>query len=168
VPNQRRNLNWVWFFAVLGFLGVAAVGINAVYNMRQQLTPQTLEQARQLWEKNGPRDYDLEYIKTLGTGGDAPMSETLLVKVRKGKTVAVEGNLVIDEGRDKELFFSRYGMDALFDDIDTFLKQDARPGSPRAYNRAMFDPDDGHLIDYVRDVHSRRQVHIAVKTLQAR
>lgn len=163
VSNQRRTLNWVWFFAVLGFLGVAAVGINAVYNMRQQLSAEALEQARRLWEKNGPHDYDLEYVKTLGTG-----TETLVVKVRNGKTVAVDGNVFMDEGRNKEQFYSRYGMDALFDDIDSFLKQDARPGSPRAFNVAQFDPDDGHLLYYRRSVSAtRQQVQIQVKRLQA-
>jgi hypothetical protein len=169
VNNKRRTLNWIWFFAVLGFLAVAAVGINAVYNVQLQLTPLSLEQARQLWEKNGPRDYDLEYAKTLGTGPESVSTETLVVKVRNGKTVAVEGNVFIDEGRNKELFYSRYGMDALFDDLDAFLKADARPGSPRAFNRARFAPGDGHLLDYVRSVSATGQrIHIEVKHLHAK
>jgi hypothetical protein len=166
VSKSRRSWNWVWFFAVLAFLGLSAVGINAVYNMRQQLTPEALEQARKLWEKNGPADYDLEYTKTLALGPDTTSTEKLIVKVRNRKTIAVEGNVFIDEGRDKELFYSRYGMDALFDDIETFLKEDARPQSPRAFNRAMFDPADGHLLDYLRSVSATRQrVHIQVKRL---
>jgi hypothetical protein len=48
-------------------------------------------------------------------------------------------------------------MNALFDFIDGFLKEDAKPGSPRAYMVATFDSSDGHLIKLVRRVMGTKQ-----------
>jgi Family of unknown function (DUF6174) len=154
-----RSRNWIWFFAVLGLLAVAAVAINGVYNMRLQLTPEALAHARELWEKNGPRDYLLEYTKTIDR------AETFIVTVRNGETRSV----VLNPGEQQLKLEARqyrfYGMDALFDDIDTLLKRDAQPGSPRAFNQAVFDPGDGHLIYYARNA-GKEHVHITVKRLE--
>jgi hypothetical protein len=158
---SHRSKNWIWFFVVLGTLAVAAVAINGVYNLRQQLTQEELKRARQLWEKNGPHDYVMEYTKTLPTG-----TETLVVKVKDGVPFSVEGNVFIDKER-RDNLYDYYGMDALFEQIGTFLKEDARPDSPRAFNRAMFDPNDGHIIDYLRSVSATGQrVHIEVKRVE--
>lgn len=162
MASKPRSRNWIWFFLVLGALGIAAVGINAVYNFRQQLTLEELTRSRTLWEKNGPRDYVMEYTKQVGG-----QTDTFVVTVRNGDTVLVEGPLVIAEGRSKKDIYSHYGMDAIFDDIERFLKIDAQPNSPRAFNRATFDPADGRLLDFVRSVSAtRHRVHIAVKRFE--
>jgi hypothetical protein len=43
-------------------------------------------------------------------------------------------------------------MPALFRFIEGFLKEDAKADSPRTYTVATFDPDDGHLVHFVRRV----------------
>jgi len=60
---EPKNRGWIWFFVVLTLLGVAAVGINLAYNLREQITPEQVQAARQLWEEKGPKNYDLVYTK---------------------------------------------------------------------------------------------------------
>jgi hypothetical protein len=43
-------------------------------------------------------------------------------------------------------------MSALFDFIEEFLRLDTQPNSPRAFNRATFDANDGHVVHFVRSV----------------
>jgi hypothetical protein len=164
MPIPPRNRNWVWFFVVLALLALAAVGISTAYNLRQQLRPDALENAQALWKEKGPASYVLEYTKTIGE------PETFVVKVRHRRTVSVmlyPGDRVQGNGHSLEpRLFPYYGMDALFDDMARYLKMDAEPGAPRAMNRAVFDPQDGHLLDYVRSVSQTGQrVHIEVKRL---
>ena len=56
MTEPRKNRGWVWFFVVLAVLAVAAVVGNWSYNLSQQLTPDQLRAAEELWKKNGPRD----------------------------------------------------------------------------------------------------------------
>ena len=147
--RRARSRNWIWFFAVLAFLGVLAVTILGVYNLRQQLKPEQVEAARSLWEEKGPRSYDLEY--TVVKPGSA--EELYLVQVRGRRTVKVTLN-----GRPlEERLYRDYGMGALLDQIDAFLEHDARPESPRTFAKALFDPGDGHLVHYVRSVRVNRE-----------
>lgn len=164
MSTAPHNRNWIWFFAVLAFLALAAIGISTAYNLRQQLRPDTLAQMRALWKEKGPRNYVMEYTKTIQE------PETFVVKVRHGRTVSVlvyPGEKAEGKGRPLEpRLYSYYGMDSLFDDMERYLEIDAAPGAPRAFNRAFFDPADGHLLDYVRYVSSTGQrVEIEVKRL---
>ena len=59
IAGQRRWRRWVPFFLVLVALGAVAVVVPIVYNLRLQLRPEQLEQARQRWREQGPPDYDL-------------------------------------------------------------------------------------------------------------
>ena len=61
---RPRTRSWVVFFAILTLLVAAAVGLETWYNLRQQLSPEILEQARTLWQEKGPADYDLKYTVT--------------------------------------------------------------------------------------------------------
>jgi hypothetical protein len=163
----RRNRNWIWFFVTLAVLtGVATVTL-IVYNLRQQLTLSQLRAARDLWEQKRPSDYRLEYTKKGSATG------TFVVEVRGGKAVSVlmDGRPILQDEKplDKELIY-RYDMTALFNDIEQFLEIDARPGSPRAYNRAYFDPDDGHLLQYVRRIMgttNRLEITVQLRPLSA-
>jgi hypothetical protein len=154
-PTRARNHRWVWFFVILAVLAVAAPTSLLVYNLSRQLKPEQLARARELWRKNRPRDYTLEYTKQ----GNIP-TETVVVGVRDGTVEsAVRKQAVVRNGRSEvvplpleERLYDRYDMGGLFNDIERFLKMDAEPDSPRAFNRATFDPEDGHLINYVRSV----------------
>jgi hypothetical protein len=136
----RRNRGWIWYFVVLVFLTAAAVGILVTFNLRQQLKAEQVEAARRLWEAKGPANYDMVYTQK----GNAP--GTFRVQVRNKKPISV-----IRDGQPLEARLYRYSdMPALFGFIEDSLKNDAQPGKPGTYTIATFDPDDGHLIHYVR------------------
>jgi hypothetical protein len=163
-PDQEQGTKgdsgWVWYFVAVGVLAVLAVVVLAVYNLRLQLKPEQLEAARKLWEQKGPHDYRLKYTTKRGDETD---EDVYVVVVRGGVTVSVLRN-----GREleKRLRLS-YGMSALLDDIEDFLKRDSQKGRPRTYTRALFDPGDGHLVHYVRRVMgSRERVEISVQSLE--
>jgi hypothetical protein len=143
----RRGRGWIWFFAVLGILAVLAITIPIVYNLRQQLKLEDLEAARALWQQKRPSDYDLTYTKRGSVTG------TFVVRVRAGQVVDV----TMDGQPVEERLYRSLDMTALLEDLEEFLRLDARPGSPRAFNQAVFDPADGHLIRYVRSVTRPRQ-----------
>ncbi|MBY0525729.1 MAG: hypothetical protein K2R98_20150 [Gemmataceae bacterium] len=159
---RPRSRAWIWFFVVLAFLGAAAITIPTVYNMRQQLTREELDRVRALWKEKGPPNYVLEYVKERDN-----KKETYIVTVRNGKTMDVAGPMFVAEDRKKEDLYRYYGMIALFNDIEGNLDRDAKPNAPRAFNRATFNPDDGHLIDYVRSVSKdKERVQITVKRFE--
>jgi hypothetical protein len=144
----RRGRGWIWFFALLLVLTIAAITVQVWYNLGQQLTSAKLEAARERWKKAGPRDYDMEYtIKKLDG------SETYNVRVRQGKVVSALRNGIPEDTR---LYHYR-DVPALFGFLEDFLTRDAQAGAPRTFATATFDPQDGHLIHYVRSVMSARE-----------
>src|SRR5437016_2156392 len=99
----KKNLGWLWYFIIVAVLTVAATGGLIWYNLRQQLTPEKLEAARQLWQAKGPRDYDLDYTVR------GKMDTDFRVKVRGRKVVFAEpDNHSLEE---KQRY---YGMPKLF------------------------------------------------------
>jgi hypothetical protein len=137
---------------VLGLLaGAAALG-PLLYNLRQQLRPEQLEEARARWRENGPRSYDLEY--TVKRDRDL-VPERYLVLVRDGR--------VVFAARDDEVLLlgqgvawaaglpatvligdeTAYGVEAVFAHIEEALRRRA-DGGRRDYLTAIFDAHDGH------------------------
>lgn len=141
-----RNRGWIWYFVVVGVLALGSAVTLVTYNLRQQLKPEQLAAAEAKWEKNGPRSYDMEFTKKGSATG------TYEVRVRDGKVVYAE-----PDERTLSQKAPYYSMQALFGYVDEFLKEDARPGAPRTYTVASFDPDDGHLLHYVRRVMGTNQ-----------
>jgi hypothetical protein len=144
-----RNYGWIWYFAVLAVLTVTAISIWIWYSRKQQLKPEQVAKARALWKEHRPSDYDLAYTKKGSATG------TFALEVRNGKVVSVtlDGRPITRDDRPLDpVFYPRYDMSGLLDDIDQFLRLDAEPGKPRTFTIAAFDPDDGHLIHYVRRV----------------
>jgi len=138
----------MWFFGLLVLLTIVAISIQVWYNLGQQLTSQKLEGARELWKRGGLRDYDMEYTIKKIDG-----SETYNVQVRQGKVVSASR-----DGHPEETRLYRYrDMPALFGFLEDFLAQDTQPAAPRTFATASFDPQDGHLIHYVRSVMSTRE-----------
>jgi hypothetical protein len=82
VAPRAANRLWIWFFLLLAVAGGFAVVVPLVYNLWQQLQPEPLEQARQRWEENGPRDYDLLWEEKVN---EAPRPTQYLAVVRDGK-----------------------------------------------------------------------------------
>ena len=90
---MQKNHNWIWFFAALVVLGSAAIAINWAYNSRQQLTMAQLIAAEDLWDKNGPADYDLVVEKTFqSSSATEPERDQIEVKVRNKKAIEVKLN----------------------------------------------------------------------------
>src|SRR2546426_9081808 len=82
-PSGRRH-SWIWFFVVLGLLAAVAIAVSVTASLRQQLTADQLQAARQRWREQGPSNYDMEY--TLKRGD---VSDTYQVQVRDGKVMAL-------------------------------------------------------------------------------
>jgi hypothetical protein len=150
-PKKKRTNTWIWYFVLLAVLTVLASGVLIAYNLRQQLKPEQVEEARKLWEKKGPASYVLAFTKRLGDSNDA---EEVVVRVRDRKVESVTLNGRTLEDRIK----GYYDMSALFDQIEENLEKDAKSGAPRAFVRARFDPNDGHLLGYVRRVMGSRPI----------
>jgi hypothetical protein len=148
VNPPRRSRGWIWIFVTLVVLTVVAIGVQIWYNAGQQLTAEYLSEAEARWRQHGPRDYDMEYVKKVDRD-----EETYVVHVRQGKVTEATRNGVALEER----LYHYQTMLALFGFIDEFWEIDHKPGSPRVFVVATFDPQDGHLIHYIRSVMSSRQ-----------
>lgn len=139
---NRKSRAWLWFFGLLILLTATVITIEIWYNLRQQLKPEQLAGARQLWREKGPVSYEVRYTLKRQDGGE----EKRLVTVR-------EGTLATNHGR-RDSFAS---MDSLFDYVEKRLEADAQPGTPRVFVTAIFDRHDGHILRYVRSVRSNRE-----------
>lgn len=150
----KKSRSWLWYFAFLVAATMAATTTMIVYNLRQQLTPQQLQEAIGRWQKNKPADYDMEYSKQSGS-----TVETYYVQVRGGKVTRVD--MRTGQAKDveplEERLYPYHSVDALFGFMNDFLAQDARPGRPKAFVRAVFADEDGHPMRYVRSVSATRE-----------
>jgi hypothetical protein len=165
IPNRR----WIWYFVVVGCLTVLATTILVVYNLGQQLKPEQLEAARNLWEAKRPADYVLTYTKLGSATG------TFVVTVRKGKVVSAnmlqkvikDGKAELVEEQLEPRLYRSYDMDGLFNDIERFLDLAAKKDSPRTYLVATFDPRNGQLLRFVRRVMgTSERIEIDVQPIQ--
>jgi Family of unknown function (DUF6174) len=143
---QHRSRTWLWFYIVLAMLTAIALIIPLIVLPRlhglDPLTEARFSAARALWEKNGPRDYDLEYRKKGAVTG------SFAVQVRDDKAVAVllDGQ-PLDRTSNPKLY-DYYTMPAIFNDLERFLELAGKQKNPPAILRASFDPVDGHVIRY--------------------
>jgi hypothetical protein len=154
MTTPQRSRGWVWFFAVLAVLAAAAIGINWAYNARQQLTPQQLQAAWDLWKRNGPADYDLVVEKTINSAAaDGEIRDRIEVQVRDRKVVAATLNGAPLERR----LWDEYDVPGWFGFVEDFLKIDTKPGAPRTFRAAEFDPHTGQLLRFRRRVSGTRE-----------
>ena len=80
--------------------------------------------------------------------------------VRGGKVRSVTSGTIQLSGR----LLAYHSMDALFDDIEAFLKQDRAPNSARPTTFAQFSSEDGHLLSFMRGgVADRQRVSLRVE-----
>jgi hypothetical protein len=151
---MQKNHNWIWYFAALVVLGSMAVGINWAYNARRQLTLEQLTAAEDLWEKNGPIDYDLVVDKSFQSGtGAEPDRDRFELKVRKKKVVSASRN----GGPLDRRLWDKYDISGWFDDVERFLQMDKTPGAPRTFRAAEFDPRTGQLLHFTLSVSATRE-----------
>lgn len=173
---RRRSRRWIGFFVVLAILAVVAVVVPLLYNLRIQLRPEQLAEARQRWRANALTDYNMEFLSQNRRDGQEERSHYRTL-VRSGRVVAV---IDLDQGEviylDPSLMMvagtaasalssddpSRYDMPALFDEIETALRQSAT-AERHSYIKADFDKD-GHLSHYVHyDPHTKDRIEWFVK-----
>jgi hypothetical protein len=161
----RRPRRWIGFFILLAVLSAGAIVTNLVYNLSIQLRPEQLAEARQRWRENAPADYDLKYLVEITRQAETePEKSEYVVEVRGGRVVQVvdrsgvvylEPSLAVVAGpaplgvssEDPE----HYGVPALFEQIETALRQDETSGR-RNFATAKFNAKDGHPFHYVRRV----------------
>jgi hypothetical protein len=167
ISPRGRSRRWVWFFAVLVALAVPAVVIPIVYNLRQQLSPEQLAEARERWLQNGASDYDLAFEVRYDTD---PQADEHVVQVRGGKVMSwvVNGEeQVLPPVRRFESppgtsaapleVWERLDVEGLFNMMQKWLEEDAASGSRRNFATASFDSRDGHPLRYVHRVAGTRQ-----------
>ena len=164
-PPRRFPL-WADFFVALALLALLAVVVPLVYNLRQQLRPEQLEEARARWRTEGPADYDLEYSVRRGRDEQA---EHYRVRVRAGRAVCVccDGEVLLldrsfaaaaglalsalagGDGR-------RYGIESAFQRMEEVLNR-GESSARRHFTVAVFDPRDGHPRHFVHRVRGTDQ-----------
>ena len=128
-------------------LAAAAITLPLVYNLMIQLRPEELAAARQRWEANGPREYDLQFQEKITENGEQTESDWS-VKVRDGRPTAVS--------RDGQALpaaeYPNLTVEGQFAEIERGLQLDLAEGARRNYATAAFDLHDGHPVHYVRRV----------------
>jgi hypothetical protein len=155
-PNpRRRSRNWLWFFGILLCLTVTAVVLEVTYNLRQQLRPEQIAAARERWHEHRPDHYQLNYTIKRKDAAEQRYSVT----VRAGEVVSVQG-------RSGDYPFD--SMDALFDFMEKRLQVDRQPGAPQVFVTAVFAPQDGRVLRYIRSVRKtgeRMEVIVSMRAL---
>jgi hypothetical protein len=163
-PPSRR---WLLFFAVLALLGTAATVIPIVYNLSLQLRPEQLAAARERWRRQAPADYQVKLLEHTTHEGRETEDEYVL-EVRDGRVRMLGSNgelLYVDLAAAVLLGpgvaalppedLRRYGVEALFDQMEEALRENAAVG--RNYLTAQFDPADGHPLRYVRRIRGTKE-----------
>lgn len=153
-----RNRGWLWCFVVIALLSAAGVTWLIVFNRGQQLRHEMLDAARSRWQQRGPRDYRLVY--TMKKDSDA--ADHYVIRVRDGlpERGTLNGKPLPGEALDK------LHVNALFDLIEAHLRDREQPGQERTFLRAQFDPDDGHLLWYLRAPPGGPRLEITVESLE--
>jgi hypothetical protein len=160
-PSLPRPINWKWYFLGIALVATVLLGwlvIFAAQQLEKSLTLDQLVAARKIWEAKGPKNYQMLYsVKRSGDGS----LDRFFVEVRGGEVKSVILNGGEQLPRDKYVYSS---MEGLFDDIEIFLKLDARPNSPKTYSQGYFDREDGHLLLFNRQVYGgKEKVEIKVE-----
>jgi hypothetical protein len=130
----------IWW--LLGaFLGVAVlvVGGLVVYNRQYRLTDDKLKEAEARWAAAGVRDYDLDVVVSGRTAGHYHL------KVR-------DKDRIVDARFNGEPNRAAVAMDVagMFDILRQDLDREQQSPNQQSYTWVDFDPNDGHLIRYVR------------------
>ena len=144
----RKSRGWIWFFAVLALLTVASLVILNVFIRGRQLTLEQVRQARAVWDRKGPHDYDMTWSQK------GSVQAIYHVRVRDGKPISVNSE---DQPLERRLY-SSYTMTGLFESIEEFLELDAKPGKPATFTTATFDAADGHVTRFIRQVRGTKEL----------
>ncbi|MCS7167731.1 MAG: hypothetical protein RMI91_05625 [Gemmatales bacterium] len=145
-----------WCTPLVIILGLIILGLALAtiwYRSRYPLSATQLQQARQLWEQYGPRNYNLQITI------EGRMPGIYWIEVRHGRVVRALQRLGPDrdvdlltvhlsDGRTIQRDGYEWSIPGLFDWLERDLERD-RAGS-KSYTYVRFDARDGHLIEYIR------------------
>jgi hypothetical protein len=143
---------------LLAGLAVTAMVLPILYNLGQQLRPEQLKEARQLWREAGPADYDLTYSVQYDR---EPLAERHVVLVRGGRIVwaSCEGEVVQVSPAIGALIGLAAGghgqggrdIPAIFAHLEDLLRQEGE-SKRRNLLVAVFDPKTGWPRRFIRRV----------------
>ena len=163
MSTAQNKLGWLWFFVILVLLTVLATVILVRFNLWQQLQPDQLARARQLWKEKGPHSYRLVYSKKITEESRESRTEDYDVEVRDGVVAQIKVNGRLEPANRHP----SHTMDDLLNLVAANLERDQDKGRPRTYTRALFQGDNGGLRWYVRRVMgSKERVEIEVMDKQ--
>jgi hypothetical protein len=149
--NRMPRVRWIHDVRMLGLVTILVTTIGCAGG--QEVTPETINQAKQFWKTAGIRDYDLDWTVS------GAQNNHYYVTVRGGDVRKVES--VQADGRRSELhppetrFYSADGLFLTIADELAQLKTDHPFGQPRGTRVVMrFKPDAklGYPLWYRRDV----------------
>jgi hypothetical protein len=143
--SRFRKLRMLGLLTVLGAMAGCAGG--------QEVTPEAIEQAKQLWTKAGIRDYDLEWTVT-GAQNNHFYVTVHGGEARKVESVQPDGQRFASKPADTRY----YSVDGLFLTIANELAQLKtdhpfdQPEGTKVVMRFKADPKLGYPLWYRRDV----------------
>ena len=153
--TKRNNYGWIGFFIFIVVASAAGAGIMIWWSLELQMKPEDFAAAKKRWQDARIKNYNLDYKKRLNS---EERWTNFSVKVRGGKVqeVLMDGKPLeksAEADSDPRIYHS---MDAQFSFIQRFLDIDQKPGAPRAYVSAVFDPATGAVLHYVRRLMAQR------------
>jgi hypothetical protein len=131
-------------------------GLN-LYKSQRALSREKLDAARQRWQVNGVKDYDVTVVTSGSTQG------IYRLKVRGGKVVSAimnESELALNAAQAQP-----WTVPGLFDALQGYLDWDADPKHGQAYTEVKFDSQKGHLVRYLRMAPGQQRIVIDVELL---
>jgi hypothetical protein len=157
-PRSRRT--WVWGLVIV--VVAALVAAPFIFGNRlESLTDESLAAARDLWDKAGPDDYDMDVVVSGAQSGRYEVS------VRDGKL-----ERLWRDGRPADPAAGEYwtvpGLFRTLEEEMEYARSEAAKGSvERTILLARFDPQDGHPVQFMRHVAgTQRSVRIEVESLE--
>ena len=149
-PPSRR---WLWFGIIAATVAVLLIGVFVglnIYRSQQALTTEKLAAARQRWQAAGINSYDISVDTSGNTRG------TYRLKVRNGKIVQAGMNEVVIVPETPQNYY--WTVPGLFDILQRDIDWDTDPNNPTSHTEVYFDPNDGHLVRYLRIAPGQRIV----------
>jgi hypothetical protein len=164
----KKNDGWIYFFVFIIVSSIGVAGFMIWFNLSIQLKPEQLEAARQLWKKNGPKSYNMVYTKRLN---EEEKVDKFVVEVRDEKVtkVLLNGRALAKDAESDSDPRIYHSMDVLLRDVQRFMDIDQKPGAPKVYVTAIFEPDTGALRRYIRRVMGTRlriEMHVTIEAIE--
>ena len=165
--NPKKNHYWIWVYAVITLLTAAGITIMLLYNHFQQLTPEQLHSAWDLWKAKGPKSYKMTFNKRFKPK-EHPIKYKVTVidnKVTEVKASYFPYDKRLDSLVSEETEYTHYSMDGMFRDLERFMEVDKEQG--KKYLKVIFKMDkDGRILELLRVVDHERRLQVELEKLE--